>query len=878
MQTLVDLNIPQPFIALFGSGSSVHNISAETFALIKANAFVITLNYAPIRLHGHMNMWSDRKVSDFLAAHYSEHPKDCLFLVRTQRSAAGLKNKVDYWFDQRKEGLRGNYTIVWALQLLQKYFPEKKILLFGVDMSTLGEKEAKWYDRYTAFDRNKRGVRYNAQLKLEQCARQIEQYCRPTGVFNCNLQSRLAYFPKKDWRELMRLKVLHLCPSALAGAPAHLSSILNKYSLCDSRSVLQREFSSPKARNLKWDYDLVNPSSSQLKEAVEWADILHFHRKVYQSGGVAPGKKSLLQFHSQPNGYRPNSSFSEFNGRKLVIAQYHPRYYTDALVVPNLIDIWSPTYQPETKSRDVIKIFYSWATETKKGWGNKGSTATKRILKKIEQEYGSRVAVRILNNRPYTECMAEKRTAQICIDECVTGSYHLQSLEGAAVGAVTLNNIDETTHSYLRQITGGVPHPFVKTDLDSLYKTLCNLLDRPEELRRIGTASRTWMEENWDPRRLVSNYTQAYFNLLARNTVLPAKLGEIQNGRITPITVPGKKKRELRASRPQPESIIKRKIVMRTKPKAFRGSGNQGKPISELYQKYKDQDIYIFGTGPSLLKIDPEDYKDKICFGINFSFEKMPYMDHILVHVVETYEAMKEVVDNQKLLLPETLVHQWYRQRNKIRKPARIPVFNEEAYVYSIQDPYERRIHRKEVSLEEDAEIFTWTTATHSAIHLAAYLGAKNIYLIGVDYELFPNGRVHFDSRYSAIYGAQDWNALAKHREGDHWLNRELSKAGVQVVNLKKEIEQAFADSQESRATEAEAVAVPEELVAEAKEDRLSPETREEAVSATATVEDGKATEAVLESVEASEDQEAVVAESEEKKTKSRKRSTVRKK
>ena len=104
-------------------------------------------------------------------------------------------------------------------------------------------------------------------------------------------------------------------------------------------------------------------------------------------------------------------------------------------------------------------IFFSWATESG-GWSNKGSKATITALDNLKKRYGNAVEIIVKNNRPYEECMEVKRRAHICIDECATGSYHLQSLEGCAVGALTFNNIDSETSGFMREVTGVADHPF----------------------------------------------------------------------------------------------------------------------------------------------------------------------------------------------------------------------------------------------------------------------------------------------------------------------------------------------------------------------------------------------------------------------------------
>ena len=208
-----------------------------------------------------------------------------------------------------------------------------------------------------------------------------------------------------------------------------------------------------------------------------------------------------------------------------------------------------------------------------------------------------------------------------------------------------------------------------------------------------------------------------------------------------------------------------------------------GRSITKLYRKYEDKDIYIFGCGPSLFQIDPERFRDEVCFGINFAFEAMPHIDWHFAHVIETYEAMKKVVDPAKMILPETLVRQWNRGQQPIL-PNRIAPDSPKSYIYPIQDPYSKLLTSKSTAIEKDTSIFTWSCTTHSAIHLAAYMGAKNIYLVGVDYKPFPGGHTHFESKHLPSYGEQSWNAMSKHRKGDHWLANELKKQGVNVINL----------------------------------------------------------------------------------------------
>jgi hypothetical protein len=298
----------------------------------------------------------------------------------------------------------------------------------------------------------------------------------------------------------------------LAGAPVHLSKILNKYTSVDSLCVVKKTFTRSLIKNLNWDYDFVAPNKKLLHDLFDWADLIHFHQSVYCC--INCKGRSLIQYHAEPVDYQAFQTHAAWNGKKLVIAQYHPLFYSDASIVPNMIDIWAPQYCPGPKPADRVKIFYSWAFDSKKGWGRKGSQETMKILQQIQKRYPGFVQLDVLTNAPYEKCLAEKRDAHICIDECVTGSYHLQSLEGCSVGAATINNLSRPVLKNMQAVSQTSSHPFVCSDISGLFDLLCDLIEHPDKLFQLGQRARAWMEKYWDPRTLVNLYLKHYEKLL----------------------------------------------------------------------------------------------------------------------------------------------------------------------------------------------------------------------------------------------------------------------------------------------------------------------------------------------------------------------------
>jgi len=316
------------------------------------------------------------------------------------------------------------------------------------------------------------------------------------------------------------MNILHLCNTALAGAPVHLSTIINKYTEHKSRCILKRTFSSAILKNLQWNYDITNPNSHQINQLVNGTDIIHFHNKPYLNINVK-SQRTLLQFHGQPQGYIPNVTFRNFNGKKLVISQYHPRFYTDALIVPNMIDIWDEKHSPLPKNENKVKIFFGYASELKKSWADKGVSNTQDVLNRIKNKYKDKVIIKIVTNTPYEKCLQEKRDADIVIDACSdhSKSFHLSSLEGCSVGALVINSMDDVTFDFMKQISQTDSHPFIICEPKNLENKLQYYINKKDKLREKQTEARQWMETYWDPKILVKYFIRAYENLMKKGVV-----------------------------------------------------------------------------------------------------------------------------------------------------------------------------------------------------------------------------------------------------------------------------------------------------------------------------------------------------------------------
>ena len=207
LRTVADILGPQKCVAVFASGPSLLRMGTEEVRAVKEKCFTVFMNYAMSRF-GQEEMdvlaFGDWAVSRWMA---NGNLKPGVRLLTTWSAfqdcqPKDILKKVDAWI----ESSRGNFTLTNVLHDLRAMAPDRRILLFGVDMKVEPD-VVKWYDAYTDEDRRMRG-------KVQDHARCFEAQRRKLAlvdgrmVWNCNMDSALDVFEKAEWRNVVNGMVL----------------------------------------------------------------------------------------------------------------------------------------------------------------------------------------------------------------------------------------------------------------------------------------------------------------------------------------------------------------------------------------------------------------------------------------------------------------------------------------------------------------------------------------------------------------------------------------------------------------------------------------------------------------------------------------------
>lgn len=200
------------------------------------------------------------------------------------------------------------------------------------------------------------------------------------------------------------------------------------------------------------------------------------------------------------------------------------------------------------------------------------------------------------------------------------------------------------------------------------------------------------------------------------------------------------------------------------------------RPISELRDLFgfPRKDIYILGSGPSL-DYFPKDFFDrgsgKITIGCNYVYKSFGVDFTVAKELPDADIAESASMGSIPVLSKFPFGNLNYQPRVH-NVPYRHYVFDHKANGHTYVDWS---------VLGTDSLVVSYSTVT-SAIHLAAYLGARNIFLCGCDAGTL-DGKLHFQDYHGAVPDEQ---------ERTDWYRKFLRDMRGQTVALRDKLKSVY--------------------------------------------------------------------------------------
>jgi glycosyltransferase involved in cell wall biosynthesis len=310
-----------------------------------------------------------------------------------------------------------------------------------------------------------------------------------------------------------QLRVVH-CPVNTAGVPWANVQALRRRGVDAQLVVFNRYPLHPEAdRSLERRGGLVRRQLTQwraLLGLLPRTDVFHFYfgltlvpRSVQFPILRALRKKSVLHYlGSDIRGKSPAElAFGKKAGAQLVGSYDAIRWVPEAEVIPPGIDVASiePTYPSANSKRPVI--LHAPSSRRRKG--------TEHVVAACDGLDADLVLVEGLR---HDEAFERYREADIVVDQLNAGWYGLFAIECMALGKPVVTFLhDEAVRRSEKAF--GRPVPIVSATKDDLRSRLEPLVADAVERRRIGEASRTYVEQLHDLERVADRLLALYARL-----------------------------------------------------------------------------------------------------------------------------------------------------------------------------------------------------------------------------------------------------------------------------------------------------------------------------------------------------------------------------
>ena len=357
------------------------------------------------------------------------------------------------------------------------------------------------------------------QIDREYAA--LAEACRAEDVelFNLSPTSRLQSLPRAclgDWphderpfahRARGRLRIVSYATTPVAGVPAILARCIAARTEHEARCV----WAFDGYPNVKFAGDV--QWSRQPKEALgllESADLVIVHNGKVDAvhRRLLKNKPVVVMAHNY--GWNVDMRLVERGFPGVVVGQYQATLpeFAGWQIVPNPMPLWEPEYLPGDKG-EVIGIAYTPSGQHERYpvghrmyWHSKGFRTTMQVLERLARRVRLRIETTAHGKVAHAQALAMKRRAHIVIDECVTGSYHRNSLEGLATGCVVVNGVGAlaaVVDAARRCAPEADRTPFVQSSLECLEDVISTLVaNGARALAMEGCRNRKWMERHWD--------------------------------------------------------------------------------------------------------------------------------------------------------------------------------------------------------------------------------------------------------------------------------------------------------------------------------------------------------------------------------------------
>ena len=217
----------------------------------------------------------------------------------------------------------------------------------------------------------------------------------------------------------------------------------------------------------------------------------------------------------------------------------------------------------------------------------------------------------------------------------------------------------------------------------------------------------------------------------------------------------------------------------------FNNKDSEKLELSNFKDIHLNEDIYVIGSGKSCDYIDESFFNDKITIGINQVYKKFncKYLVRKEFHLID--EVLKNMKDSLLFISRGNAGNLGNKNKDYIESKKiynnKVIIFDHDQNCGCVSNPDNiKKINHTNFDKSKNKLITTSSTIL-SGVHLAYYMGAKNIILVGHDCCKI-NGESNFEN-YNSI---TDIKKVWKNKEQyDNWISK-IESQTIHIKNLLK--------------------------------------------------------------------------------------------
>ena len=308
------------------------------------------------------------------------------------------------------------------------------------------------------------------------------------------------------------MRVTH-CPVNTAGIPWTNVQALRTRGVDAQLVVFNRYKLHPEADvDLRRSGGLLQQQLTQARAFARLAprtDVFHFYfgltllpKSIQFPLLRALGKRSVMHFLGSDIRGKSQAelAWAQRAGARVVGSYDAIRWVPDAQVIPPGIDLSTIEPVPPT-GRDRPLVVHAPSSRTRKG--------TEHVVAACAE---LNVDLEIVEGLDHREAFERYRRADVIVDQLNAGWYGVFAIEAMALGKPVVTFLHDEAVRRTEEAFG-IKVPIVKATKETLTAALRPVAESPEERRRVGAASRAYVEQVHDVERVADRLLALYAGL-----------------------------------------------------------------------------------------------------------------------------------------------------------------------------------------------------------------------------------------------------------------------------------------------------------------------------------------------------------------------------